>query len=67
MRISGPRRCAGFQPIPTFMLRPNKFPEGCVSNISGVSGRMPSGPGAWVATVSVLKSVLSNTDVNEMV
>jgi hypothetical protein len=52
--------------MPTFILSPKRFPEGCVSNISGVIGRMPEGPGAWVATDLISKSGLSSTDVSEM-
>jgi hypothetical protein len=37
-----------------------------VSNISGLIGRMPEGPGAWVATALISKSALSSTDASEM-
>jgi hypothetical protein len=52
--------------MPTFMLRPKRFPEGWVRSISTVMGRAPAGPGAWVATAESAKSALSRTDVRDM-
>src|SRR5688572_15982613 len=52
---------AGFQPMPTFWVRPNRSPLGRSSNISGVSGRRPSGPGALVRTWKIRSSVFSTS------
>ncbi len=57
----------GSQPMPAFWLRPKRLPEGAVSSISGVMGSRPRGPGAWVATSSSLRVVVSRTEVREMV
>jgi putative transposase len=53
--------------MPAFWLRPKRLPEGALSSISGVMGRKPDGPGAWVATWSSLRVVVSSTDDREMV
>jgi hypothetical protein len=52
--------------MPTFMLRPKRFPEGWVRSISAVMGSTPDGPGAWVATALSAKSALSRTEVRDM-
>jgi hypothetical protein len=52
--------------MPTFMLRPKRFPEGWVRSISAVMGRAPDGPGAWVATALRAKSALSRTEVRDI-
>jgi hypothetical protein len=57
---------AGFQPMPTFWLRPKRLPEGWVRSISAVMGRAPEGPVAWVATAESSKPGLSRTDVRDM-
>jgi hypothetical protein len=52
--------------MPTFWLRPKRFPEGWVRSISALMGRTPEGPGACVATALNAKSALSRTDVRDM-
>ncbi len=48
MRNSGSSSRFGSQPMPAFCVSPNRFPEGSVRSISGVIGKLPSGPRAWV-------------------
>ncbi len=67
MRTSEPMSFCGSQPMPAFWLRPKRLPEGAVSSISGVMGSWPRGPGAWVATSSSLRSVVSRTEARVMV
>jgi len=62
IRNSGSSRCAGFQPMPAFWLRPKRLPEGWVSSISGERGREPCGPGAWVVTAPKSKPWVSRMD-----
>jgi hypothetical protein len=52
--------------MPTFMLKPKRFPEGWFRSISGVIGSWPEGPGAWVATELSFKPSVSSTDVASM-
>ena len=67
IRTSAPSNFFGSQPMPAFWLRPKRLPEGAVSSISGVMGSRPRGPGAWVATSSSLRVLVSRTDAREMV
>jgi hypothetical protein len=53
--------------MPAFWVKPKRLPEGAVSSISGVMGSRPRGPGAWVATSSSLRLLVSRTDAREMV
>jgi hypothetical protein len=50
--------------MPTFMLRPNRLPEGWFSSISGESGSLPVGPAACVITPLHGVPSLSSTDLN---
>ena len=43
-----PLTSAGFQPMPASWVMPNRLPLGSASSISGVIGRRPSGPCAFV-------------------
>src|SRR5690349_21024814 len=46
MRTSLAPRAAGSHPMPAFCVQPKRSPDGRASNISGVSGSDPWGPGA---------------------
>src|SRR5689334_3084705 len=50
MRNSRPPMRAGSQPMPAFWVQPKRSPEGRSRSISGVTGRMPRGPGALERT-----------------
>ena len=50
MRNSGSSSRLGSQPIPAFCVKPNRFPDGCVSSISADNGNIPAGPVARVVT-----------------
>ena len=45
-----PPRLAGFQPMPTFCVQPNRSPLGAWRSSSSVSGSFPAGPGVVVTS-----------------
>ena len=45
-----PPRSAGFQPMPTFCVQPNRSPLGAWRSNSSVSGSAPRGPGVAVTS-----------------
>ena len=62
----GPDRASGSHPMPTFWLRPKRFPDGHCISISGVVGRLPAGPRACVVTdCSSAASCVSSTEARE--
>jgi hypothetical protein len=59
---SVPPSFAGSQPMPAFMVQPKRLPLGAVRNISGVNGRLPAGPCAFVRASNREAWPESNTD-----